>query len=40
MDRGKLDKLLDIAHEKNKHAIERSFVDSDYCPQSNKKGTD
>lgn len=37
LDRGELDKLLDIAREKNEDQVARWFDDDAYYPQSNKK---
>jgi len=39
LDRGELDKLLDIAREKNEHQVARWFDDDDYYPQINKRKT-
>lgn len=37
LDRGELDKLLDIAREKDEHQVARWFDDDGYYPQGNKK---
>lgn len=37
LDRGELDKLIDIAREKNEHEIVRWFDDDSYYPMPNKK---
>lgn len=37
LDRGELDKLLDIACEKNEHQVARWFDDECYYPEANKK---
>lgn len=37
LDRGELDKLLDIAREKNEHAVARWFDDDGCYPQGKKR---
>lgn len=39
LDRGELDKLLDIAREKNEHEVARWFDDDGYYPQGKKRKT-
>ena len=37
LDRGELDKLLDISREKNEHQMTRWLDDEGYYPEANKK---
>lgn len=39
LDRGELDKLLDIAGEKGEHQVARWFDDDGYYPQGKKRKT-
>lgn len=39
LDRGELDKLLDIASEKEEHQVARWFDDDSYYPQPKKRKT-
>lgn len=39
LDRGELDKLLDIKREKNEHQMARWFDDDSYYPQNKKRKT-